>query len=45
MEPVKQNDSNSTMPRPTEQPKLPEVWQRFLETVQEQFSDNQTKKE
>ncbi|MFC8688645.1 hypothetical protein [Brevibacillus porteri] len=45
MERVQQNDSNTTMRRPTEEPKLPEVWLRFLEAVQEQFSDNQTKKE
>ena len=45
MERVQQNDSNSTMRRPTEEPKLPEAWLRFLEAVQEQFSDNQSKKE
>ncbi|MGK5507869.1 hypothetical protein [Brevibacillus formosus] len=45
MERVNQNDSNSTMRRPTEEPKLPEAWLRFLEAVQQQFSDNQTKKE
>jgi hypothetical protein len=45
MERAKQTDSNSTMRRPTEEPKLPEAWLRFLEAVQEQFSDNQSKKE
>ncbi|WP_016740442.1 MULTISPECIES: hypothetical protein [Bacillales] len=45
MEREKQNDRNSTMRRPTEEPKLPEAWLRFLEAVQQQFSDNQTKKE
>lgn len=45
MEPVKQHDGNSTMHRPTEEPKLPEVWQRFLEAVQEQFSETQAKKD
>ncbi|WP_198674266.1 hypothetical protein [Brevibacillus sp. Leaf182] len=45
MERVQQNDSNSTMRRPTEEHKLPEAWLRFLEAVQQQFSDNQTKKE
>ncbi|NRS51800.1 hypothetical protein QIH01_16470 [Brevibacillus brevis] len=45
MERVKQNDGNSTLRRPTEDPKLPEAWLRFLEAVQQQFSDNQTKKE
>ncbi|WP_188068143.1 hypothetical protein [Brevibacillus brevis] len=45
MERVKQNEGNSTMRRPIEEPKLPEAWLRFLEAVQQQFSDNQTKKE
>ncbi|NRR02921.1 hypothetical protein HP570_11920 [Brevibacillus sp. RS1.1] len=45
MERAKQNEGNSTLRRPTEDPKLPEAWLRFLEAVQQQFSDNQTKKE
>ncbi|MFS0555709.1 hypothetical protein [Brevibacillus sp. 179-C9.3 HS] len=41
MERVEENDRKSNGNRHTEERKLPEAWQRFLEAVQQQFSENQ----